>query len=101
MKYVALLTQDPFLLNNTAAYHDACRHVRRERREILKLIAKAINDKLMGFMPPEGSVLEVVYGNVEKLSETRELEIISELEESVYLNVNLVNRPITESEVLS
>ena len=89
------------MLGNTAAFHEACRHVRRERREILKLIAKAINDKLMGFMPPEGSVLEIVYGNIEKLSETRELEIISELDESVYLSINLVNRPVTESEVLS
>lgn len=101
IRYIAELTQDPYLLGNTAAFHEACRHVRRERREILKLIAKAINDKLMGFMPPEGSVLEIVYGNIEKLSETRELEIISELDESVYLSINLVNRPVTESEVLS
>ena len=100
MEYIASLTQDPYLLKNVSDYHEACRHVRHERREILKLIAKAINDKLMGFTPPEGSVLEVVYENVERLSETRELEAISELEESVYMNINLVNKPITESEVL-
>lgn len=99
MRYVALLTQDPFLLENVSDYHEACRYVRHERREILKLIAKAINDKLMGFTPAEGSVLGVVYENVEKLSETRELESVSELDESVYININLVNRPITESEV--
>ena len=64
-----------------------------------RIIAKAINDKLMGFTPAEGSVLGVVYENVEKLSETRELESVSELDESVYININLVNRPITESEV--
>ena len=99
MRYVALLTQDPFLLENVSDYHEACRYVRHERREILKLIAKAINDKLMGFTLAEGSVLGVVYENVEKLSETRELESVSELDESVYININLVNRPITESEV--
>ena len=100
MEYIALLTQDTYLMNGVSEYHGACRHVRHERREILKLIAKAINDKLMGFTPPEGSVLEVVYENVEKLSETRELEAISELEESIYIGINLVNKPITESEVL-
>ncbi len=100
MEYIALLTQDTYLMKGVSEYHEACRHVRHERREILKLIAKAINDKLMGFTPPEGSVLEVVYENVDKLSETRELEAISELEESIYIGINLVNRPITESEVL-
>lgn len=100
MEYIALLTQDPYLIKSTSEHYEACRHVRHKRREILKLIAKAINDKLMGFTPPEGSVLEVVYENVEKLSETRELEAISELEESIYIGINLVNRPITESEVL-
>lgn len=99
LEYVAQITQDPFLLKDTTGYHEACRHVRHERREILKLIAKAINDKFMGFIPPEGSVLEMVYNNVEKLSETRELEEISELGESVSINIGLVNRPITEAEV--
>ena len=99
MEYIAMLTQDPLLSENVSGYFEACRYVRHERRMILKLIEKAINDKLMGFTPEEGSVLEIVYENVEKLSETRELESISELDESVYININLVNRPITESEV--
>lgn len=100
MQYIAQLTQDPFLLDNPQDYFEACRHVRSERREILKLIAKAIKNKLMGFSPQAGSVLEVVYENVERLSETKELENISEIDESVNISINLVNRPITESEVL-
>lgn len=99
LEYIAQVTQDPFLIKDVTGYYEACRHVRHERREILKLIAKAINDKLMGFIPPEGSVLEIVYSNIEKLSETRELDSISELDESVSINIGLVNRPITEAEV--
>ena len=100
MEYIALLTEDPFLLEDYSDYHEACRFVRHERREILKLIAKAINDKLIGFTPETGSVLEIVYRNVERLSETRELEDITELKDSVFVSNGLVNRPIMESEVL-
>lgn len=99
MECIAQVTQDPYLLRNINGYFDACRSIRHERREILKLIAKAINDRLEGFMPQKGSILEVVYDNIEKLSETKELEDISELDESVNVNINLVNRPITEAEV--
>lgn len=65
--------------------------MRHERRTILDLIAKAINDKLSGHMPPEGSVLEIVYNNVENLSETLELDSISELDEITNVNINLIN----------
>lgn len=100
LEYIAKITKNSQLLDNTHDYYEACRNVRRERRQILKLIATAINDKLRGFVPPEGSDLEVVYDNVENLSEVLELEYISELDESVNININLVNRPITEAEVL-
>ena len=100
LEYIAKITQDSYLLENVRDYYEACRVVRHERRKILKLIARAINDKLMGFIPPAGSNLEVVYDNVERLSETLELEYISNLDESVNININLVNRPITEAEVL-
>ncbi len=99
MECIAQVTQDPYLLGDISGYFDACRSIRHERREILKLIAKAINDRLAGFMPQKGSILEVVYDNIEKLSETKELEDISELSESVDVNIKLVNRPITEAEV--
>ena len=99
MENIAAVTQDPYLMANAHAYFEACGIVRHDRRKILDLIAKAINDKLSGNIPPEGSVLSIVYDNVDSLSETLELENISELNESINININLVNSPITESEV--
>lgn len=100
MGYIAKITQDVKILNDIDGYFEACRIVRHERRAILKLIGKAINNKLSGHIPQEGSVLEVVYNNVDNLSETLELENVIELSESVNVSINLVNKPITEAEVL-
>ena len=100
MKIIADVTKDPYLLRNPEAYFEACRIVRRYRREILSLIAQAINDKLSNKQPVHGSVFEVVYENVEKLSETMELENVFELEDVAIINTGMVNRPISESEVL-
>ncbi len=100
MGYIAKVTQDVKILNDINGYFEACRIVRRERRTILELIGKAINNKLSGHIPQEGSVLEVVYNNVDNLSETLELENVIELSESVNVSINLVNKPITETEVL-
>lgn len=100
MEYIAIVTQDPHLLADTHGFFVACGAVRHDRRKILELIAKAINDKLSGNIPEEGSVLSIVYDNVDSLSETLELEYITELDESVNININLVNTPITEAEVL-
>ena len=99
MEFIAAVTQDPHLLADPHGFFTACSAVRHDRRKILDLIAKAINDKLSGNLPPEGSVLSIVYDNVDSLSETMELEYISELTESVNISVNLVNTPITEAEV--
>lgn len=100
MKRIAIATQDPYLMADPQGYFDACGIVRRERRKILELISKAINDKLSGKRPKEGSVLSIVYDNVDILSENLELKYIMELEESVNFSVNLVNTPITKAEVL-
>lgn len=100
MRMIAGVTQDPYLLSDPDAYYEACRVVRHYRREILTLIAQAINDKLSNKLPVHGSAFEVVYENVEKLSETMELENVFELDEVAVVNNNMVNRPITESEVL-
>ena len=99
MEFIAAVTQDPHLLADPHGFFVACGAVRHDRRKILDLIAKAINDKLSGNLPPEGSVLSIVYDNVDSLSETLELECISELDETVNININLVNTPITEAEV--
>jgi len=100
MGYIAQVTQDVKLLDDVSGYFEACRIVRRERRTILELIGKAINNKLSGHIPQEGSELEVVYNNVDNLSETLKLEKIIELHESANVSINLVNKPITEAEVL-
>lgn len=100
MEHIAIVTQDPYLLADPRSFFEACGAVRRDRRKILDLIAKAINDKLSGSIPQDGSVLSVIYNNVDRLSETLELESILELDKSVNINTNLVNTPITESEVL-
>ena len=100
MEHIAIVTQDPHLLADTHGFYKACREVRHDRRKILELIAKAINDKLSGNIPEEGSVLSIVYDNVDNLSETLELEYITELDENISININLVNTPITEAEVL-
>ena len=64
------------------------------------MIAEAINNKLSNKQPAEGSAFEVVYENVEKLSETMELERIIELDDTAMINNGMVNRPISEAEVL-
>lgn len=99
MEYIAAVTQDPYLLADSHGFFVSCGEVRHDRRKILNLIAKAISDKLSGNLPQEGSVLSVVYDNVDSLSETMELENVSELSESINVSVNLVNTPITEAEV--
>ena len=73
--------------------------MKHAERKILALIAQAINDKLSNKEPAPGSAFEVVYENVDRLSETLELDNINRLDETVSVNNNMVNRPITESEV--
>lgn len=95
---IANMTQDPYLTKNPHSYYEGCRIVRHERREILGLIAKAINDKLSGHIPTAGSIFEVVYDNVENLSEIMEIDNILCLDEVMNVPINLANRPISESE---
>ena len=97
---IAKLTQDDYMLADSKAYFEGCRVVRHYRREILALIAQAINDKLSNKIPEPGSIFEVVYEHIENLSETMELENVYELDETAVINNGLVNRPIMETEVL-
>jgi len=99
MKQIAELTGDPYLLGDINSYYESCRIVRRQRKVIMELIGKAIADKLSGHTPPKGSVLEIVYGNVENLSKTLELESISLLDEPIAVSINAINKPIKEAEV--
>lgn len=95
---IAKMTQDPYLMKDPHSYYEGCRIVRHERREILSLIAKAINDKLSGHIPAAGSIFEVVYDNVDNLSEIMEIDNILCLDEIMSVPINFVNRPMSESE---
>lgn len=95
---IANMTQDPYLLKDSYGYYEGCSIVRHERGKILDLIAKAINEKLSGHVPATGSIFEVVYDNVENLSEIMEIDKILYLDEVINVPINLVNRPINESE---
>lgn len=99
MNMIAQVTQDRYILSDPQAYFEACSLVRSYRRKILNLIADAINDKLSNKQPKPGSAFEVVYENVEKLSETMELEKVFELDDTAIINNGMVNRPISEAEV--
>ena len=101
LRQIAEMTGDSYLMNDTSGYFNACRTVRRQRKKILGLIGKAIEDKLSGHHPPHGSELEIVYDNVESLSETLELETITFLDEAVSVPINIINKPITDMEVAS
>jgi len=100
MGMIAELIQDNYMLADPKGYFEGCRVVRHYRREILSLIAQAINDKLSNKIPEPGSIFEVVYEHVENLSEIMELENIYELDETAVIGNGLVNRPIMETEVL-
>ena len=100
MHQIAELTQDSALLADPKSFYDACSVVQHYRREILSLIATAIQDKLSNKIPKPGSVIEIVYEHVERLSETKELENVYQLERTETVPVNLVNHPIVETEVL-
>lgn len=96
LKLIGHMIQDPYLMREYRSYYEGCRIVRHERGKILELIAKAIKDKLGGHVPAAGSILEVVYDNVENLSEIMEIDNIMCLDEVMNVPINLVNRPIGE-----
>jgi len=99
LQQIAQLTQDFYLLRDTHSYFEACRIVRHQRKQILGIIGEAITDKLSGHKPPKGGIFEVVYNNVENLSETLELEEIVILEEPVNVPAKFINKPIQDWEV--
>lgn len=99
LKQVAELTQDPYLLNDTKSYFEACRIVRHQRKQILELIGRAITDTLTGNKPIKDSILEVVYNNIGSLSETMELEDISYFDEPIVVPISMINKPIADGEV--
>ena len=95
---IANLTKDPLLLKNPHAYFEACEIVRKQRKNILKLIGKAIVNKLSGHASADDPLLESIFENVENLSETLELDEVSILDKPVSLPATFTNRPINNME---
>ncbi len=99
LRQIAEMTRDSCLMNDVSGYFNACRIVRWQRKKILELIGKAIEDKLSGNQPAYESELKTVYDNVENLSEILELESITFFDKSILIPTNLINKPITDMEV--
>lgn len=100
IQHIAELTKDSHLLEKPHEYFEACRMVRRERKEILKLIGVAITEKLKGTIPRGNIILGEIYENVDKLSTTLEIDRISVLENPFIVPVRLANKPVEEEEIL-
>lgn len=90
---------DENMISNSSDYFNACRTVRHYRREILSMIAQAINDSLSMNRPAPGSPFEIVYKNIENLSDMFEIETIHELDKAITVNANMVNKPISLDEM--
>lgn len=97
---IANLTRDTFLLENPHTYFEACEIVRKQRKKILKLIGKAIGDKLSGLAPTEDELLGTIFDNVDNLSEILELDDVSVLDKPVSLPTTFANRPIKPMEAM-
>lgn len=100
MEHMAALTGDPYISADPLSYFEACRLVRRERREILRLIGLAITEKLRGTVPKNNEILMDVWENIDKLSTELEVDRISKLNEPVTVPIGLVNKPIEKKENL-
>ena len=96
---IGKLVGDENMISNSSDYFNACRTVRHYRREILSMIAQAINDSLSMNRPAPGSPFEIVYKNIENLSDMFEIETIHELDKAITVNANMVNKPISLDEM--
>ena len=99
IKIIGELVGDDELINGVQDYDEAFKYIRKQRRKILDLISRAINDKLAGKKNATDDILQIVFDNVDRLSETYELESIQKLDDSLSLPVGMVNRPIDSEDV--
>ena len=100
MEHIAAITEDPYISTDPSSYFEACRLVRRERREILRLIGIAITEKLKGTVPKNNEILTDIWKNIDKLSTELEVDRISKLNDPVTVPIVLVNKPIEKKENL-
>lgn len=99
IRIIGELVEDYELINGVLDYDEAFKIIRKQRRKILDLISRAINDKLAGKRNASDEILQIVFDNVDRLSETFELESIQKLGEMLSLPVGMVNRPMDSEDV--
>lgn len=92
MRLIARVIGDEKMKEEAREYFEACNMVRKQRREILKLVAIAIRNKLSGKKPQEGDMLEVVYNNIEKISKIYQIKQVVKAKEPVSGTRDRVNR---------
>lgn len=94
IRIIGELVNDDDLRNNYTLYDDAFKIVRKQRRNILGLIFKAINEKLSGRRSSGDEIIQMVFDNVDRLSQRYELESIKKVDEQYYIPIGYANRPI-------
>ena len=94
MVYIEKLTEDAKISVDPSSFFEACKIVRRQRREILKLIGEAITEKLKGNLPKNNTILNDIWENVDNLSMEYEIDSIRNLSDPVSVPIGYVNKPI-------
>lgn len=90
---IAVLVEDDEMFENANQYFEACRIIRKVRREILKQIGEAIIKKLCNKDFEKNSVVAEIYERVDSIAQILTLESLSYVNKEV--NMNLTNRPIS------
>ena len=90
---IAMVTQDPDMLEDPYSFCNACEKIRRVRVGILKLIAKTIISKYSGKLSIDNDMAKVVSDNIDSISVLVQIETIMPVEEKK-APINIINRPI-------
>ncbi len=100
-RLIGVVTGDEALNNNPEAYFDACRIVRKQRKEFAKYVMQSIINKFIGGDADySNEITRLIHSNIDNLAEIYELSSISELEEVMSVPIYLVNRPIDEEDII-
>ena len=92
IKQIALFVGDEEMFDNAQNYFNACKTIRKIRRQILDWIGEAIIKKISGRTPKEGTLEAYIYDRIDSVAKILYLESIVFVERSVPMN--LTNRPI-------
>lgn len=92
IKQIGIFTGNEILEKNYQDYFEACRIVRKIRREILSNIETAIKLKLSGKIPDSRTPIYHIYGKVDSLAEIMQVESVIKINKQI--PVQLVNKPL-------